>query len=103
MTDPVSKKDLIKVLTINKSMVKQIEMVPCDLKPGSLHQEISKRLAENDTQPVGWIPNSAMYDDGPSRLKFWLVKHKAQWFWYLPPDSGPIFDLHNPGLEQLFV
>ncbi len=104
MSEVTTRKEMLKVLVLSKAMAKQIVICPFDMKPDSLYQQITKRLASQDMTPVGWIPAKMLGDTmGSSGERFWLIKNKAQWMWFLSPDSGPIFDLWNPTLEQLFI
>lgn len=94
----VTQKPLLTVKVLTKKLADQIQYVEFDWKEGALHRRIWTALHDKDAAVYGWrVRNES------SKLRFWLVKFEGQLFWYCPPDSGPVFDLHSPKLEQLFV
>lgn len=97
-------KPLIQVKCLTKKMAEQIQFCQYDHKPESVQMQIYSGVKDGSIVPVGWCFSGNLEGHGRgSAVKFWLVKHNNQLYWWVPPTSGEVHDKYNAMLEQLFV
>lgn len=105
----IKTEDLLKVKTIAKSMVRQIEVVKYetsgDATKLTLFQRIQVALVD-EIKPLGWVPGEVIPEEKRrlhySLRGFWLVYFEGRYRWIVAPEGGALARLH-PSVEQLFV
>lgn len=101
----ISDNNLIKIKTISKSMVKQIQHVPYkrsgDKANPTLWDRIYNALMDGRIKPIGWIPGDVV--GSSDYVSFWLIHFENRYWWFMCPDKGSNLGQMHAQIEQLFV
>lgn len=103
-------KELIKVNTLSTKLAKQIQYASFSTDPAGDHKTIQADLELGIASVHGWITGATFREVLGNKSPYaaagrhlWLVRRSSgDYWWFLAPSGGPLFDKHKD-VGQLFI